>query len=94
MVQGDVCAQFLAGHPALLVGSGDGDDTATHDLADLGDGGADRAGGGGDHQGFTGLGLADIHQPHEGGEARHAEHPEGVADGSLSGIQLEQLAAV
>ena len=53
---------------AFVLAAGDADDVTTLDLRNLADDRADRTGGGGDHDGLAGLGLADMEQAEIGGQ--------------------------
>ena len=78
VVNAGVKAQFLHGRAALVDTPGNTHHAAALELGDLSDHGADRAGGRGHHHRFTGLGRANVQQPHVGGEAGHAQHTQGV----------------
>src|SRR5208283_45255 len=69
--------------------SRDSDRAAPLDLCDLADGGADRTGGSGHHDGFARLELAHVQQPEIGGHARHAERVEERRQGCDFGIDLD-----
>jgi hypothetical protein len=51
---------------------GAADQARAHDLADLSDDGTNRAGRGGNHQGFTGPQRGDVGESVVGGDAAHA----------------------
>src|SRR5690606_34056036 len=81
-------AKLLADELALRLATGNANHSAPFDLADLPYDRADGTRRRGDHQRLTLLGLANVREAGVGGEARHAEHPEGVGEGPERGVDL------
>ena len=79
---------------ALLPRTGDAHHPVPLDLGNLPDHRAHRAGGGRHHDHVAVLQPADLEQADVGGQAGHAEHPEGGRDGGGPGVELADAAAV
>src|SRR6185437_17179919 len=74
VIEAIVEAEFAFDVIAFVLAAGDADGTRALDPRNLADGRADRAGGGGNYHGLTGLRLADLEEPGVGSHAGHAEH--------------------
>src|SRR5690606_5790314 len=94
MVDAGIETQGLDGMAAFFLTTGDTYHMAALELADLAHGCANRPGGGGHYQGFAGLRLTDVQQPHVGSEARHPEHAQRMGRRFHVAGELEQTIAI
>ena len=78
VVDGGVEAEFVFNPPAFFIGTGDADNTAAVDLADLAGDTASCAGCARNDEGFAGLRFADVEEAEIGSEAVVAEGAEEV----------------
>src|SRR5262245_34813083 len=83
-------AELVQHEVTLVLRAGDAHRATAANLRELADGRADRAGGGGDHDRFAGLGLAEIVEADVRRHARHAEHAERRGDRRRLRIQPDR----
>lgn len=98
VVEGDVEAELVSQPLALVVGAAEANDARALDLGNLRRHAARGAGSARNNNRLSGLGVADGHHAHPGGQARHAQrgkHVLGVLEAGVvgSGGRLELAVA-